>query len=128
MNLTATAHGTFTGNLTEGALNLVSEGTRIEGKVCFDQVTRVHGTLVGEVEAKPGSTLILGETSVVEGNVLADALWIDGYVRGDVKASTRVVISPTGRVIGNIHTPSLVVDFGGYFEGKCLMDSAAAKA
>lgn len=108
-------------HLQETAINIVAEGTRIEGQVTFDQISRVHGVLVGEVRAKEGSTLILSETAVVEGNIEADTLIIDGYVHGDVFAKTRVVISRTGRVVGNIKSSSLSLEFGAYFEGRCAM-------
>ncbi len=107
----------------EMAISMVSEGTRIEGQVIFDQVSRVHGVLVGEVRAKEGSTLILSETAVVEGNIEADTLVIDGYVHGDVLAKSKVVVSRTGRVVGNIKTPSLTLEFGAYFEGRCSMQA-----
>jgi cytoskeletal protein CcmA (bactofilin family) len=113
--------------IRETAINILSEGTRIDGDVTFDQVARVHGVLHGKVKAKDGSTLILSETSVVEGDIDADTLMIDGYVLGEVRAKTRVVISRTGRVIGNIKTPSLSVEFGAFFEGRCLMESSAAQ-
>ena len=111
-------------HVSESSVNLVGEGTRIEGKIVFDQISRFHGTVSGEVHAKDGSTLILGETSVVEGDVLADTVLIDGYVAGNVTARTKVVISATGRVIGNIETPSLKLEFGSHFEGKCRMERA----
>jgi cytoskeletal protein CcmA (bactofilin family) len=107
----------------ETTVNMVAEGTRIEGQVIFDHISRVHGILVGEVRAKEGSTLILSETAVVEGNIEADILMIDGYVHGDVVAKTQLVISRTGRVVGNIKTPSLTLEFGAYFEGRCAMES-----
>jgi cytoskeletal protein CcmA (bactofilin family) len=110
-------------DIRESAINVVSEGTRIEGTVVFDRVSRVHGTLKGEVKANPGSTLILAETAVVEGGINADVLLIDGFVRGDVRARTKVVISGTGRVVGNIRTPSLTIEFGAYFEGRSLMEN-----
>lgn len=109
-------------NLHETTINMVAEGTRIEGQVIFTDISRVHGVLVGEVRAKEGSTLILSETSVVEGNIEADTLMIDGYVHGDVVAKTRIVVSRTGRVVGNIKTPSLTLEFGAYFEGRCAME------
>jgi cytoskeletal protein CcmA (bactofilin family) len=111
--------------IQETTINIVGEGTRIEGEVLFDRITRVHGVLVGKVRAKEGSTLIIGETAVVEGDVDADTLVIDGYVQGDVSARKRVVISRTGRVIGDIHSPSVRVEFGAYFEGRCAMESPA---
>ena len=111
--------------ITEGAINVVSEGTVLQGKLIFDQTSRVYGTLLGEVVAKPGSTLILSETSVVEGSIQADTLFIDGYVKGDIQATGRVSVSGTGRVIGNIRTPRLVVEFGAYFEGRTEMENVA---
>ena len=109
-------------NLNESNINIVAEGTRIEGKIIFDHISRVHGVLLGEVSAKDGSILVLSEAAVIEGNIDADVLMIDGYVRGDVIAKTRVVISRTGRVIGNIKTASLILEFGAHFEGRCSME------
>jgi cytoskeletal protein CcmA (bactofilin family) len=107
--------------LTESGINLVSEGSRIEGQIHFDHVTRVHGVLVGKIKSKLGCTLILSETALTEGTIEADILFIDGFVQGDISASTRVVISKTGRVVGSIKTPSLIIESGAYFEGRCIM-------
>jgi cytoskeletal protein CcmA (bactofilin family) len=115
----------MSGEIQETSINIVGEGTRVEGEIVFDQVTRVHGVLVGKIRAKEGSTLILGETAVVEGNIDADTLIVDGYVLGDVSARKRLVISRTGRVIGNIHAPNVRVEFGAYFEGRCAMEGLA---
>ena len=106
-------------NLNETSVNVISESTRIEGKIVVDQVTRFHGTLIGEVQAREGSTLIVTESAVIEGEILADTLIIDGFVQGNIRARTRVFVSGTGRVVGNIQTPSLKLDFGAYFEGSC---------
>ena len=113
---------TNSAHISESTVNFVAEGTRIEGKMTFGKISRVYGVLVGEVRASPGSTLILAETGVVEGNIEADTLMVDGYVCGDIIARTRVIISRTGRVIGNIKAPSMALEFGGYFEGKCMME------
>lgn len=110
-------------HVVESSVNFISEGTRIEGKVCFSEISRVHGVLMGDVRATDGSTLILAETAVVEGNIEADTLVIDGFVRGDIVARTKVVISRTGRVFGNVQAPSVAVEFGAYFEGNCRMEN-----
>jgi cytoskeletal protein CcmA (bactofilin family) len=108
-------------SLEETQVNIIAQGTRLKGQITFEKISRVHGELLGEVYAKPGSTLILGETAVIEGNIDADTLIIDGYVKGDVSAKTKVVLSRTSRVIGSIKTPSLIVEFGAYFEGNSKM-------
>ena len=107
--------------LNEASINLIAESTRIEGKVTFDQISRFHGTLVGEAHACDGSTLILCESSVIEGDIHADTLMVDGYVQGNIHAKTRVIVSGSGRVIGNIETPSLKLEHGSHFEGCCTM-------
>jgi cytoskeletal protein CcmA (bactofilin family) len=106
-------------SIIETEITLISEDSRIEGKVQVERAARIHGTIVGELDAAAGSQVTLAETGVIEGNVHGDELWIEGFVRGDITATTRVVISSTGRVVGNVVTPSLQMDFGGYFEGQC---------
>ena len=108
----------------ESQLTIVSEGTRLEGKVHFEQMARVHGTLVGEVSAGIGSTLVLAESGLVEGVIRADVLIVDGFVRGDIFAKTRVQIAASGRVIGNIHSPQAVLEIGCYFEGNLKTERA----
>lgn len=105
--------------IVETEITLISENSKIEGRVLVERAARIHGTIIGELDAATGSQVTLAETGVIEGNVRGDELWIEGFVRGDITATTRVVISSTGRVVGNVVTPSLQMDFGGYFEGQC---------
>ncbi len=120
--------------VNEAAVTLIAEGVRLEGHLTFSNVTRVQGVLKGEIEATEGSMLIFGETSLVEGTVRADTLIIDGYVEGRISARKKVVISRTGRVVGDIYAPSVRMEFGAYFDGKCdanpthLTPGPAAKA
>ncbi|MGE0615426.1 MAG: polymer-forming cytoskeletal protein [Bacteriovoracia bacterium] len=108
--------------IEESRINIISQDTRIDGKSHFTDVSRVYGTLTGEVHAVEGSKLIIGETGVIEGVVRADTLFVDGFIRGDVYAKTLVQISGTGRVIGNIYAGKLKLEFGSYFEGRCRME------
>ena len=109
-----------TKQITEISITLISEKVRIEGKLIVEQVTRLHGTVIGEIQSLPGSTLIVCNTALVEGNVEADTVIVDGEVRGDVTAKNRVVITESGRVTGNIKTASLRVDAGGQIEGQSI--------
>lgn len=104
-------------------VNLISTGSRFEGTVEFSNYTRFEGYIRGNLKGSTGSKLVLGENGVVEGNVDGDEVIVDGFVRGDIKASSKVTISETGRVIGEIKAPSVAIKFGGYFDGKCSMDT-----
>lgn len=108
--------------IQEGAINLIAEGTRLEGKIVLDMISRINGVLIGELHGKPGSKLILAETALVEGDIFADQLLVDGFVRGNIVSTGKVTVSRTGRVIGNIQAPTIELEFGAYFEGRCSME------
>jgi len=107
--------------IEETQVNIVSEQTHLEGELFFESVTRVHGTLKGQINGQKGSTLILTESSVVEGKVNADTLIIEGFVKGDIVAETKIIIAPQGRVLGTLTTPSLSIAPGAFFEGSASM-------
>jgi cytoskeletal protein CcmA (bactofilin family) len=81
---------------------------------------RVDGHLTGTVTSD-GGTLIIGSTGQVDANIAVSVANINGTVNGDVIASERVQIGRTGRVVGNVVTPKLVVEDGAIFEGSCSM-------
>lgn len=109
-------------------VNLVTAGSRFEGTVEFDGYTRFEGYVNGKLKGGAGSELIIGENGVVDGRVEGDVIVIDGFVRGDVHATGKVVITGTGRVIGEIKAPSVAIKFGGFFDGRCAMDALPAAA
>jgi cytoskeletal protein CcmA (bactofilin family) len=101
-------------------------GSRIEGKLHFDGSVRIDGQVQGEVEAK--DTVIVGESADVVAQILAGTIVIKGKVTGDVTARKRVELRAPGRLLGNIVTPSLVIQEGVVFEGHCSMAQADAGA
>ena len=100
-------------------VNLITAGSRFQGTVEFSNYTRFEGYVNGTLKGGPGSELIVGENGVVEGKVEGDVIIIDGFVRGEISALGKVVITGTGRVIGEIRSPSIQIEFGGFLDGKC---------
>ncbi|OFZ82134.1 MAG: hypothetical protein A2583_07405 [Bdellovibrionales bacterium RIFOXYD1_FULL_53_11] len=114
-------------DISETETNIIAAGTVLEGKFNLDSLSRVHGTLIGQVTGQKGSELILCESAKIEGSITADTVVVGGYVHGDITAGTKVVITGSGRVVGNIRTPSLKVEYGAYFEGSSLMEDGPQK-
>ncbi len=70
---------------------------------------------------------IIGPQTKVVGQIHSDAvLIIAGLVEGEVFGA-KVIIKDGGRVVGNIHTPSLVIEAGGVFDGRAFMDRDGAE-
>ena len=106
-----------------GELNgFLDAGSRIEGDLYFEDTFRVDGTLIGKVSSK--GDLIVGDGSVVEGDIEVRRLFVSGVVRGTVRAA-RVEIAPGARVEADVETPALLIEEGAHFQGRCIMDSDA---
>ena len=103
--------------IQESEISLVSEGSELEGKVSFHKNARIYGVIRGDVTATGGTQIVVGENGVIEGTLTASIIFISGFVQGKIIAHERLCITSTGRVIGEIHTPSLQIDFGAFFEG-----------
>jgi cytoskeletal protein CcmA (bactofilin family) len=107
--------------MIETEANLISIGTELHGKIILDHECRIHGRLMGEVIGNPGSRIILGEDGLIEGTLTGEEIWINGTVKGNISAHKRLVITSTGRVLGNVEATVFVVEFGAIFEGQCRM-------
>jgi cytoskeletal protein CcmA (bactofilin family) len=93
--------------------------TVFEGKMTFEGIFRLDGKFEGEVFES--GTLIVGETAIVKGKIALNTIIINGLVEGDVYAKARVEIHSTGKVVGTLFTPILIINEGGILEGNCKM-------
>jgi cytoskeletal protein CcmA (bactofilin family) len=84
----------------------------------FEGTLRIDCHVSGAVHS-PAGTLMMGETAELQGNVFVAVAIIDGFVRGDIRATERVELGRQGRVIGSIETPTLAIQPGAIFEGQC---------
>jgi cytoskeletal protein CcmA (bactofilin family) len=106
---------------------LLGRGTRFEGKLYFEGRVRIDGVFKGEI--KSDDTLIIGDGAEVHAEIdVATVIVRGGSVNGNVRASQAIEIHAPGKVIGNIHSPSLFIERGVEFQGSCRMDAVDAAA
>ncbi len=106
-----------------GSSAFFGKGSRIVGKLSFEGPARIEGTVEGEIQAQ--DTLTIGESAVVNAQIVGNSVIIHGRVTGDVTARKRLEVRAPGRLLGNITTPSLVIHEGVVFEGECTMGGDA---
>ena len=97
----------------------IEYGVEMNGRLVVDQSLCIEGEFRGELES--ASSVFVSETGAVEASIRARAVEIRGAVVGDVVASREVVIFATGRLHGDVETPSLVVVRGATFNGRTHM-------
>jgi len=101
----------------------LGKSTRITGTLVFEGPSRIEGHVEGEVSAK--DMLTVGESAVVNARIDGSTIVVHGTVTGDVVAHTRLEIRAPGKVIGDVTTPTLVVNEGAMLEGRCSMRATA---
>ena len=99
--------------------SVIGKGTEFEGTIRTKETVRIEGTVKGEIYSE--GTLIVGNGGLVDGKIDAVNILIGGEVRGDLFASNKIEANPSGRIFGNIHTKSLIVDENAVFQGTCEM-------
>ncbi|PLX88864.1 MAG: hypothetical protein C0618_02945 [Desulfuromonas sp.] len=96
-------------------------GSRFEGTLSFDEMVRLDGSFVGEINSS--DTLVIGETARVEGNISVGALIISGTFKGNIQATTLVDLRAPARVEGQIYSPVLKMEDNVVFNGQIVMES-----
>lgn len=106
------------GKSLESEITLFSQGSLIKGDVSFDRMTRLHGRVEGKVHGLKDSVIVVGETATVHGEMDGDEIIIDGFVHGNVRATSKVTVTESGKLIGNVKAPVIEIKFGAHFEGQ----------
>jgi cytoskeletal protein CcmA (bactofilin family) len=96
-------------------LTNIGEHAKIEGKFDIADSIQIECEVGGDLQV--GGKLVIGEKGSVNANVQTVDAIIMGQYEGNMVASGNVEITSTGRVSGNIHTDSLVISKGGFFNG-----------
>lgn len=99
--------------------SVIGKKTIVEGKLIGNELLRVDGLVRGTVSSE--GKVIIGRDGKVEGTVEAAEIYVGGIIEGELFASVKVEASKTGRIFGDIHTKSLIVDDNAIFEGRCEM-------
>lgn len=101
-------------------VGLLEPGIEFEGKMTVASgLVRINTHLKGEVDC--AGAVVIADQGEVEGEIRAGFVSIAGKVKGTIRATEKVEIKANGVVLGDIHTASLVIERGGYFDGQCHM-------
>lgn len=99
---------------------LLGRDTAIEGTFAFHETIRVDGHIKGKLVSEKG-TAIIGENAVIEADVQVGVAIIRGKVNGSVVAKQQIEIYAPAQVVGDISAPTVTIDSGVLFNGKCQM-------
>ncbi len=99
--------------------NIIGKGTIVNGSIETFGNIRVEGKVIGDIKTK--SKAAFGNSSKVEGSVLAQNAEVAGHIAGTIEVTELLVLKTTATIDGDIITKKLLVESGATFNGKCKM-------
>jgi len=99
--------------------NIIGKGTIVNGSIETFGNIRVEGRVVGDIKTK--SKAAFGNSSQVDGSVLAQNAEVAGHIAGTIEVTELLVLKATASIDGDIITNKLLVESGASFNGKCKM-------
>lgn len=97
----------------------LGSGTTYQGHLHFAGAVRVDGQFTGEINSE--GTLILGKDAQVNAKVDVGQLILSGQISGEIRVAKRTTLHKTAKLIGNLHTPVLIMEEGAVIQGSILM-------
>ncbi|TAL38840.1 MAG: polymer-forming cytoskeletal family protein [Spirochaetes bacterium] len=102
--------------------SIIGEGSEFKGEFMINGLLRIDGRFKGTLETD--GKVLIGQNGEATTDIKARVVVIGGTVRGNIFASERVIMLSTGRMHGNVITPSLVMEDGVIFDGNCIINKA----
>jgi cytoskeletal protein CcmA (bactofilin family) len=102
----------------------VGAKTTIKGDVTGDEDVVVQGRVEGTVDIKQDLTVAEGGT--VKAKVKARSVSVSGVLEGDCAVAERVEITASGKLMGNIKAPKVVIAEGAVFRGNSDMSDGGS--
>jgi cytoskeletal protein CcmA (bactofilin family) len=98
---------------------ILSPDIDFSGTLQFEKPFLIRGKVSGKISAS--GLLVIDEEAVVNANINASRVIIRGQVKGDVSAAEKVEVTITGKLVGNVSAPEILMETGCVFNGLCTM-------
>ncbi len=108
-----------------GTLNTIGLGTTITGNIVSNGDLRIDGNIDGDLNSQ--ARIVIGEKSVINGDIRAANAIIEGKVNGNVEVTEVLFLKATALIEGDMMMQKLVVENGAVFNGKSTMRNSGAK-
>jgi len=98
---------------------VIGQSILVKGNLQGDEDLTVQGRIEGSVQLT--KTLIIEPSGVVKADVSVCNAVISGVMVGNLTATDSVEISETGRMVGDIQAPRMIITEGALFKGQVDM-------
>lgn len=101
---------------------IVGSNAEFVGNITFSKILKISGTVKGNIESTEDgdAKIIIDEKGLVEGDVTAPVVILQGEVNGNVHSSTKMEIDATALITGNVYYDILEMHGGSTVNGNLI--------
>jgi cytoskeletal protein CcmA (bactofilin family) len=104
--------------------SLLSKEMKLEGEIQGSENLQLEGRFKGTI--KLAGDLYIGPNGVVEADIEADSVVVQGQLNGNVLARKQLQIQSSGKLVGDCTAQSIDIKEGALFEGRSKMIRSSA--
>ena len=101
------------------AKTILGKNAVFKGELTFKDTLCIDGEFEGKLTTS--GKLIVAEQGAILADIEAGTVICRGRITGNIIASQKVEIYSTGKILGDVDTPSLMIELGAVIHGKSNM-------
>ena len=101
------------------ATTIIGPDASIKGHLRFEKSVRLLGAFEGEIAS--GGELLVAEGATLTGSAQAGGIRVEGTVKGNLQAATKIHLAASARVEGDVQAQRLEVVDGAVLAGRCVI-------
>lgn len=101
---------------------LISRATKVVGDLYFTGELQLEGKVTGNIiaENEKDAKLVIADTGLVEGEIRAPVVIVNGKVQGNIYSSKHLELAAKGNVVGTVHYHSIEMVKGAQVNGSMI--------
>ena len=109
----------------DGSKTVLGSNAVFKGELNFKHTLCIDGEFEGKLTTS--DKLIVAEQGTILANIEAGTVICRGKITGNVIALQKVEIHSTGKILGDVLTPALMIELGAMFNGKSYMSDSVTE-
>ncbi len=101
---------------------IIAKSAALDGNLETIGNLRIEGQVTGNIKCK--AKVAMGDSSIVEGNIITQNAEIAGKVKGQLEVTDLLILKSSAVIDGDIVAGKIMIETGAVFNGTCKMGTA----
>ena len=107
---------------SESGSTIIGSSISIKGEITGEGDLTVQGQVEGTIDFR-NNKVTIDSTGRIKADINARIITIEGEVEGNLLGEKKIVLRPSGRVLGDMRAPAINLEEGAKFKGNIAMEA-----